>query len=64
LKFKQIKLIFYQKIKNIHLHDELFSLENNFVTPTMKLKRVELRIYFKEIINGLYDEIEKKKSKL
>jgi hypothetical protein len=30
----------------------------------MKLKRVELRIYFKEIINGLYDEIEKKKSKL
>lgn len=59
---KRSFLIF--KIKNIYLHDEPFSLENNFLTPTMKLKRIELRTYFKQIISHLYDEIESKRAKL
>ncbi len=66
--FKQIGdksgLMSYEKIRNIHVHHELFSLENNLVTPTLKLKRISLRSYFKDSIASLYEEDLVKTSKL
>ena len=41
-------------IKRVHLHPELFSLENGLVTPTMKIKRFELQKYFANTIEKLY----------
>lgn len=32
------------------------SLENGLTTPTMKIKRLECRKYFKDIVAKLYDE--------
>ena len=43
-------------IKRIHLHPELFSLENGLVTPTMKIKRFELQKYFSNTIDKLYKQ--------
>ena len=42
------------KVKNIYLHDELFSLENGLATPTMKIVRHEVRRKFKDTIEALY----------
>ena len=56
--------VFVIKVKNIYLFDELFSLENGLTTPTLKLKRINLRVYFKDIVASLYDEISLKKPKL
>ncbi len=43
------------KIKNVYIHDELFTPDNNFATPTLKLKRIPLRNRFKNEIQKLYD---------
>jgi long-chain acyl-CoA synthetase len=51
-------------VKNIHLYGELFSLDNGLATPTLKLKRINLRNYFKNVVSDLYDEVSSKKSKL
>ena len=57
-------LMSYEKVKNIYLHADMFSLENGLATPTLKLKRINLRVYFKNIVSRLYDEVETKKAKL
>jgi long-chain acyl-CoA synthetase len=57
-------LMSYEKIRNIHLHHEPFTLENNLATPTLKLKRISLRQYFKDSIDKLYAENSAKTSKL
>jgi long-chain acyl-CoA synthetase len=57
-------LMSYEKVKNIHLHSELFSLENGLATPTLKLKRINLRMYFQNIVANLYAEADAKKAKL
>jgi long-subunit acyl-CoA synthetase (AMP-forming) len=52
-------LIFFAtilQIRNIHLHPEMLTLENGLATPTMKVKRNEVRNYFKKVIEDLYAE--------
>ena len=34
----------------------MFSLENGLTTPTLKMKRADIRRYFKDTIERLYDE--------
>jgi hypothetical protein len=47
----------YEVIKRCHLIDYEFSAENDFATPTAKLKRPQLRAAFKAEIDSMYKEI-------
>jgi long-chain acyl-CoA synthetase len=42
------------------LTTEPFSIENNLLTPTFKLKRNVARVYYQEQINVMYEELAKK----
>ena len=57
---KMANLMPYELVKNIHLHHELFSLENGLATPTMKIKRIEVRKHFKDVIEKLYSDYKAK----
>eukprot|EP00871_Galdieria_phlegrea_P000050 jgi/Galph1/1045/GphlegSOOS_G5748.1 len=54
---KQESLKGYEIIKKIYLEPEPFSVENELVTPTMKLKRPVLTQRYKNEINNMYKEI-------
>ncbi|XP_029029454.1 long-chain-fatty-acid--CoA ligase 6 isoform X1 [Betta splendens] len=47
----------FEQVKNIYIHNELFSIENGLLTPTLKAKRPELKEYFKKKIDQLYSSI-------
>uniref|UniRef100_A0A8C8K1C4 Arachidonate--CoA ligase n=1 Tax=Oncorhynchus tshawytscha TaxID=74940 RepID=A0A8C8K1C4_ONCTS len=47
----------FEQVKNIYVHNELFSIQNGLLTPTLKAKRPELREFFKEKIEDLYENI-------
>lgn len=62
---KEAGLMSYEQVRNIYLHPEMFSLDNNLATPTMKIKRLAVRQHFKETVLALYSEYENlTKSKL
>ena len=44
----------FELVKKIKLIDEPFSIENNLITPTLKLKRTELKKKFYTDILKLY----------
>jgi long-chain acyl-CoA synthetase len=48
----------FEQTKDIYLHHDLFSIENNLLTPTMKSKRNELKIYFQAQIDELYEKLD------
>ncbi|CAF1223687.1 unnamed protein product [Rotaria sordida] len=48
----------FEMAKDIYLHPEQFSIENNLLTPTMKTKRPELAKYFEKEIDDMYKNIE------
>lgn len=50
-------LFFLLKVKNIYIHNEMFSIENGLLTPTLKAKRSELKEFFKDKIEQLYSSI-------
>ena len=43
-----------EKIKKFHLINENFSIENNLLTPTMKVKRNQVTIKYKNILENFY----------
>ena len=45
-----------EKIKALHLTTEPFSVDNNLITPTFKIKRNIARAVFKEAIDKMYSE--------
>ncbi len=49
----------FEQIRKIHLDAEQFSVEQNLITPTFKLKRPQLLKHYKEQIDAMYG---KKKS--
>lgn len=51
------KLNGLEKPKGIHIAAEAFSVENDILTPTFKLKRNVGKIVYQEQINALYEEI-------
>lgn len=50
------KLCGFEKVKNIFLDCEHWTIENGMLTPTMKLKRLASRTKYKEVIEALYKE--------
>ncbi|XP_070090526.1 long-chain-fatty-acid--CoA ligase 6 isoform X8 [Equus caballus] len=44
----------FEQVKAIHIHSDMFSVQNGLLTPTLKAKRPELREYFKKQIEDLY----------
>ncbi|CAG8477434.1 9473_t:CDS:10, partial [Racocetra persica] len=53
---KQSKLKGFEIVKAIHLSGVPFSIENNLLTPTLKLKRHEAQKHFRNILDKLYAE--------
>ncbi|KAK1937459.1 fatty acyl-CoA synthetase 3 [Babesia divergens] len=47
----------YEKVKAIHLDHELFSVENDLLTVTSKLRRHLLRIRYSKAIDEMYDQV-------
>jgi long-chain acyl-CoA synthetase len=54
------KLSGLEKPKDIAITFEPFSIENNLLTPTFKLKRNIARDHFKALIDSMYVELVKK----
>lgn len=52
-------IILYLQVKDIHLTADAFSVENNLLTPTFKLKRIESRQKYKDAIEDMYAKLEK-----
>ncbi|MED6251017.1 Long-chain-fatty-acid--CoA ligase 6 [Ataeniobius toweri] len=50
-------LLSFEQVKNIYIHNEMFSIENGLLTPTLKAKRPELKEFFKKKIDELYSSI-------
>lgn len=47
----------FEQVKNIYIHNEMFSIQNGLLTPTLKAKRPELKEFFKVKIDRLYSSI-------
>ena len=48
------KLSGLEKIKKLHLIDDPFTIENDILTPTFKIKRNVAKNLFKEQITAIY----------
>jgi long-chain acyl-CoA synthetase len=57
------KLQGFEKIKGIHLATEPFTVENDLLTPTLKLKRADAAKAFRKQINELYKTIDEQNGK-
>jgi len=55
-KAKEYSLTSLEKIKKVHLTAEPFSVQNDLITPTFKIKRPQARKAFAEPIKIMYDE--------
>jgi long-chain acyl-CoA synthetase len=51
---KEAGLKGFEQVKAVHLHPELFSVENGLFTPTFKLKRPQARQAFQGDIDRMY----------
>ena len=51
---KEAKLNGFEKAKKIHLSPEAFTVENNLLTPTFKLKRKDTREKYEKEIEAMY----------
>jgi long-chain acyl-CoA synthetase len=52
---KEAGLKGFEQVKAVHLHPELFSVENGLFTPTFKLKRPQARQAFQQDIDRMYE---------
>lgn len=50
-------IIMHPQAKAIMLHDELFSVDNGYLTPTFKVKRPVIKTAFMENFVRLYSEL-------
>jgi long-chain acyl-CoA synthetase len=52
----------FEVVKNVYLEPEAFSVENDLVTPTMKLKRPALNKKYEKEIEKMYQEMRKSRT--
>merc|ERR1712168_878089 len=48
----------FEQVRDIHLSSELWSVENDFLTPTFKTKRPKLVKHFNDVIDSIYEHLE------
>ncbi|KAI6213660.1 AMP-dependent synthetase ligase domain containing protein [Aphelenchoides besseyi] len=53
---KQNGLTSLEQIRNLHFESEEFTVENGFLTPTLKMKRKQVADRYKRVIDSLYSE--------
>nr|XP_033798226.1 long-chain-fatty-acid--CoA ligase 5 [Geotrypetes seraphini]XP_033798227.1 long-chain-fatty-acid--CoA ligase 5 [Geotrypetes seraphini] len=51
---KAAGLTSFEQVKDIYVHSEMLTIENGFLTPTLKAKRVEVSKHFQSHIDNLY----------
>eukprot|EP00735_Rhodelphis_limneticus_P008670 TRINITY_DN2186_c0_g1::TRINITY_DN2186_c0_g1_i1::g.12866::m.12866 TRINITY_DN2186_c0_g1::TRINITY_DN2186_c0_g1_i1::g.12866 ORF type:complete len:815 (+),score=275.02,sp/Q8LPS1/LACS6_ARATH/43.33/5e-176,AMP-binding/PF00501.23/1.9e-90,AMP-binding_C/PF13193.1/0.024,DUF2946/PF11162.3/0.2 TRINITY_DN2186_c0_g1_i1:48-2492(+) len=56
----EFKLFGFEQARDIHLAPEPFTVENNLLTPTFKLKRNEAKAEYTDIINAMYEGLGEK----
>ncbi|KAI0025767.1 acetyl-CoA synthetase-like protein [Xylariomycetidae sp. FL0641] len=61
---KQHKFNGYERVRNCVLDIEPFSIENELLTPTLKLKRPQVTRKFKSEIDRMYAEVNEEASKI
>ena len=44
----------YAKVRQLRVCNELWSVDNGLLTPTMKLKRPKICEFYKTMIDGMY----------
>ncbi|KAM4703615.1 long-chain-fatty-acid--CoA ligase 5 [Rhinophrynus dorsalis] len=54
---KQAGLKSFEQVKDIYIHSEMMTVENGFLTPTLKAKRAEVAKHFKSHIDNLYSKL-------
>jgi long-chain acyl-CoA synthetase len=52
---KDAKLKGFEVVKKIHIDSQLFSVENDLLTPTFKSKRPQLQKKYQKVIDQMYD---------
>lgn len=55
---KEAGLYSFEQVKDIYLSPEMFSVENDLLTPTLKSKRPKLKDYFKPQISDMYSRLD------
>ena len=55
-KAKEYKLSGIERVKKVHITPHAFSVQNDIVTPTFKLKRFNAKKFFLEHIEEMYSE--------
>jgi len=53
---KRRKLTGFERIRNVHLDIEPFTVENELLTPTLKLKRPQAAKAYRSDLDRLYEE--------
>ncbi|GJJ70330.1 long-chain acyl-CoA synthetase [Entomortierella parvispora] len=51
------KLRGFEFVKRVHLSTDMFSVENDMMTPTSKVRRPQVREYFSDKIQAMYEDI-------
>ncbi|XP_071952898.1 long-chain-fatty-acid--CoA ligase 5-like isoform X2 [Antedon mediterranea] len=55
---KECNLKGFEQVKKIHVSSELFSVENNLLTPTFKARRKQIENTYKTEIDAMYEQVE------
>ncbi|KAG6801806.1 long-chain-fatty-acid--CoA ligase 1 isoform X1 [Apis mellifera caucasica] len=55
---KEAGLKSFEQVKDIYLHPDPFSIQNGLLTPSLKMKRPQLKDYFKPQIEDLYRHLD------
>lgn len=56
-KGKEAGLKSFEQVKDIYLHPDPFSVQNGLLTPTLKSKRPQLKLYFKPQLEDMYSKL-------
>ncbi|CAL1616095.1 unnamed protein product [Knipowitschia caucasica] len=53
---KEAGLKSFEQVKDLYLHQEMFSIANGLLTPTLKSRRTDIRRVFQEQLSAMYNK--------